>query len=580
MSCHFSFVTILASCMFSVCAILSMGGRKYLLLMAVSLLLERCLQEPNVEMLPRLKNVFIGDTFYLKCDRSASGSEVKWYFKNAELNVTNEVWKITVASSQHSGAYQCESNTQKSKSFNINVIGFMPIASLEIMTGYPVMHTGNSVILSLENEHGLQGWRCWVYRKAKDEIKRLKLSLKENTTEAFQTSPLTVPETIFWCTDELQEKRSNQIIVRTSSKPVSVEMKPFPAVIGQTLTLMCVVWGTNQITNTNFYKEKRILKQIPGPLFTIQNVTEATKGQYRCIASYTYIHSKEKSYRNESDFQDLPIQENPISAKLVVGADMACSCSQCGSNTAYYYYYRKDDTQKWEPMGTYSNNMTPKKSGYYACRAVLSMGRSNFSASHYHDSNANIRIITVVVVLLLIGILLIGLLFYYYKKRSTPDQIYEEMPLGSQNERYEILQRKHGAKMESEYDMLHSQEPGQEKKGDEYVALKKGEINEEEYHNLEGEGAAAGGGAYEALKKEGMSAELYQTLGGEGAAAGGGGYEALKKGGMSAELYQTLGGEGAAAGGGGYEALKKDRNDGIYNTLEEKKDEQRGDTKQ
>ncbi len=91
------------------------------------------------------------------------------------------------------------------------------MASLTITTGHPVMQTGGSVILQLENEDGLMGWNCWVYRGQRK--KKIKLRLKKDSVSiVFQPRSLDVPETIFWCTDAAQEVRSNQITVKTSGR--------------------------------------------------------------------------------------------------------------------------------------------------------------------------------------------------------------------------------------------------------------------------------------------------------------------------------------------------------------------------
>lgn len=94
-------------------------------------------------------------------------------------------------------------------------LGFMPKASLEINTGQPVMRPGSSVTLQIENEDGLQGWRCWVLKGGR--TRRIKLRLSDDTVHLpFSPSRLTDPENIFWCTDKDVQQRSNQVIVLTS----------------------------------------------------------------------------------------------------------------------------------------------------------------------------------------------------------------------------------------------------------------------------------------------------------------------------------------------------------------------------
>lgn len=82
------------------------------------------------------------------------------------------------------------------------------------------------------------------------------------------------------------------------------------------------------------------------------------------------------------------------------------------------------------------------------------------------------------------------------------------------DDKYETLHGPHGAQREGEYDTLHPEAQGKEKKEGEY----------------QGEGATGGAEGYEALKREGMKREVYHTLGMEDAGGGEGGYEAVGKG--------------------------------------------------
>lgn len=103
---------------------------------------------------------------------------------------------------------------------------YIPRASLIMKTGQPVMRNGGSVILQLDNDDGLQGWNCWVYRgQGRTGERRIKLRLKNDSVSLdFQPTRLMVPETIFWCSDSTQQHRSNQVMVRTSGGPTDILM--------------------------------------------------------------------------------------------------------------------------------------------------------------------------------------------------------------------------------------------------------------------------------------------------------------------------------------------------------------------
>ncbi|XP_049420328.1 uncharacterized protein LOC125881284 [Epinephelus fuscoguttatus] len=499
---------------------MTMWGMKHLLIVSVFVLLARCQQKPQVTVSPTLKQIFSGDLIFLSCDNS--GSSVKWYVDSQEQQQTNKIWKIGVASPRHSGSYQCESNGQKSDKVSINVLDYVPTASLTIKIGQPVVQTGGSVVLQLDNEDGLQGWKCWVYRGKRPEgTKRIALRLKNDSVSVdFQSKSLEIPETVFWCSDNGQG-RSNQVIIRTSEKEISLEMYPFPAVVGESLSLRCLAWGTNQIRSTVFYKNNTVLRGNDSPTHKIPEVTESTSGSYRCNAIFKHkAHTDGPLSNVTSDDQDVFVQLPPMRAFLSANTGMSCSCPKCPNEKSFRWYYKKPD-EPWALMDSGKNFMKPKEGGTYACRAVWASGRTLLSNSHVHRPIITSILIGVIVVVVIL-FLVVVLIYRYYKKRNTTGPIYEDMPLRSQDkgdDQYEGLQM--GAQREGEYDTLNPEAPGREKKEGQYEALKKEGMTSGEYDTVKMEGAVGGESGYEALKKEGMKEGVYHTLGMEGAEGGG-----------------------------------------------------------
>nr|XP_046234015.1 uncharacterized protein LOC124053096 [Scatophagus argus] len=547
-----------------------MRGGKHLLLLAVYMFLARCQQRPQVFMLPKLNPVFSGDLLYLNCANGTTGNTVIWYFNNEKQSETNKTWKI-FASPSHSGSYSCESSRQKSDSLSISVMEYVPRASLTIKTGQPVMRNGGSVILQLENDGGLDKWNCSVYRGG-DKTKKIKLKVDGNPTSLeFQPRRLEVPETILWCSGP-DETRSNQITIRTSERDVSLEMYPLPALAGESLTLRCIAWGTDQISSTDFYKDNKIIQKNASPTIKIPNVTESTKGKYKCYATYTHkARSNGPPYQEVSDDQDVFVYAAHMKAVLSEKLGLSCDCPLCPKDVTYHWYYKNDgdyDVQQKKLPGS-SRFMMPRESGTYACQAVWKVGRSFMSNSYTYKPPIGTILVIVFVTLLILGLILVAAAFYVRrvrKKRKATGAIYEDVALrlqGKGDDNYEQLQRPHGAQKEDEYNTLHPEAQDHRKKEDAYEELKKEEVKTEVYHTLGmegGAGGAGGEGGYEALKKEGMKEGVYHTLGMEGGAGvegGEGGYEALKKEGMKEGVYHTLGMEGGAGAAGGYEAAEK-----------------------
>ncbi|KAM6898940.1 uncharacterized protein PEZ65_020860 [Lycodopsis pacificus] len=465
-----------------------MRGIQHLLLLAEFVLLARC--QPQVSILPELKQIFSGDLLFLRCNSSSSGNRVRWYFNDMEQPLTDETWKIGVATPKHSGSYQCERNGKKSAGFSIDVLDYSPSASLTIKTGQPVMQPGGSVLLQLDNEDGLHGWKCWVHRGGL--TKKIALRLKnDNASVVFQTPRLNVRETVFWCTDTKQ-LRSNQITVRTSEKAASLEMYPLPAVVGESLTLKCQVWGTNDISHTIFYKDNAVILEGSSSTYKIPDVTESAKGSYKCDATFTYMgRTSGLPYHEASDNQDVFVQAPPKKAVLSANVGMWCSCPLCPRDSTYHWYY-KNDGQPWALMDSSHEFMMPKASGTYACRAVWAIGRSFLSNVHFHPPPTKSILIGVAIVLVLLGLAAV-VVCIYYKKRSTTVPIYEDVAMTSRDtgdDKYEVLRR--GAQREGEYDTLQPEAPGRQKKESEYEALKREDVEGGVYHTLGMVGAAGG----------------------------------------------------------------------------------------
>ncbi|XP_061563826.1 uncharacterized protein LOC133418930 isoform X2 [Cololabis saira] len=505
-----------------------MRGGKQLLLFAALILWVKCQQRPDVIIRPDLKNFFNGDLFYLIC--SNSGSTVKWYLNDVILPETNNTLRKAAASPADSGKYVCESDGAKSNECSITVHEYTPSASLTIETGGPVMPTKGAVRLKIENEDGLKGWMCKVNRG--EETKTVKLKLTENSVSfVFQPTELKVPETIYWCTNSTEECRSNQITLWTTDKDVMLEMYPWPAVAGESLTLRCIVWGSDQVRKSVFLRNDTEISTVTGSTHTITIVDMSDMGRYKCHATYRYsAQTRKLPHQKDSDTQYLSVQVPPVRATL--SKDMLCSCSSCGNDMPYRYY--KKNGQSWTML---PKDQKPDRSGTYRCRAVGEFMRTLPSASV--DYSAGVPLVGSLIGILVI-VLLVGGAFvvYFAMKNRRNSQVYEDVGLqlrGEQN--YEELQKVRGRG--GEYDTLHPEASGTDRKG-EYAPLKRAEMQEEEYHDLGAQGATGGDGGYEALQKSEMQQGEYHSLGAPGAAGGGGGYEALKKSGMQEGEYQTL----------------------------------------
>lgn len=102
-------------------------------------------------------------------------------------------------------------------------------------------------------------------------------------------------------------------------KPVSLEMYPFPALAGYSVTLRCLVWGTDQISNADFYFNTSKLHKGRTPTYEIQHVTKSAKGSYKCDAAFTHTANSETVQQHEtSDDQVLEVYGTNLNTELDV----------------------------------------------------------------------------------------------------------------------------------------------------------------------------------------------------------------------------------------------------------------------
>ncbi|XP_012718572.2 uncharacterized protein LOC105926701 [Fundulus heteroclitus] len=559
------------------------GGRE-LLLLAVIPLLVRCQQKPTVSMSPNLTQIFTGDLLHLHCKDGQSGGDATWYFNDKRQDKgKNKTLKI-VATSKDSGRYRCEISGQMSDELSIKVYEYVPIASLSIRTGQPVMRKNDKVLLRLMHDNGLHGWFCKVNRGEETRTFQLRMKNRNLTSFVFETTALRVPETIYWCEQD-ENYRSNQVILRTTENEVTLEMYPFPAIAGEGLTLKCLVWGTDEISKSVFYKDNRMYQDVSGPTYKIRSVTESDVGRYKCEATYRHkAQTIRTSHTYDSDVQDMLFHARPVRPQL--SNDMECSCPSCYGNMSYRFYEQTD--RFWRPLPL---NEKPSSYGIYHCRFVLDYMRTLPSNSE-RSSGPGPSPVLGIVMGILVALLLICFLLCFLKwnnKRKAQADIYQEVPMRSPEERHydalNVAQVKEG-----EYDTLQSGAEGREKTGGEYQPLKKQGTKEEVYHTL-GDNAPSGSGegGYEALKREGMQKDEYDTLKTKEAEkkpdaeseGGDGGYEALKREGMQKDEYDTLKTKQAednagAKSEGGYEALKREgMQKDEYDTLKTKEAEKK-----
>lgn len=95
-------------------------------------------------------------------------------------------------------------------------------------------------------------------------------------------------------------------------------MYPFPALAGDSVTLRCLVWGTDQISHADFFLNNSDLQRSRKPTYEIPHVTDSAKGRYKCAAFFTHTVDSAglETQQGTSDVQDLEVYGTDVTSGL------------------------------------------------------------------------------------------------------------------------------------------------------------------------------------------------------------------------------------------------------------------------
>lgn len=63
-------------------------------------------------------------------------------------------------------------------------------------------------------------------------------------------------------------------------------MYPVPVMVGESVTLRCLVWGTDRISHAVFYLNNSVEQTNKSATLEIKSVKESQKGSYKCNATF------------------------------------------------------------------------------------------------------------------------------------------------------------------------------------------------------------------------------------------------------------------------------------------------------
>ncbi|XDV48016.1 hypothetical protein PO909_017523 [Leuciscus waleckii] len=528
-------------------------------------------QKPAVSILPRFPDVFAGDDVTLIC--KGEGEPIKWFINGDLQSDQGSSMLLTAVTSINNGIYECERGRSKSDPYTLTVEELEPHAQLSPSIGGAVMSKGGGRNLVLYVDDDAYGWKCFVLRGESGFMLNPDVQ-KKNKTAVIYAELNEAKRATFWCKNGT--RRSNAVTLKMTELKVMLDPPAAPALLGESVTLRCEVWGGKAET-AKFYKDNEPITDITENTYIITNATQADTGQYRCHATYRYSHISADAARQEgdSDAQELKVIGGPPAATVESTSpnSLKCFCRDCPDNCKSYYWYHTlpKDPRRRLPENT--QIITVEEGGLYSCRRLCGKGFSRFSNVYSYKAQpepVNVLPIVVAAILMVLGVLIVVLIALKRRRRGgssvqataqakdkTTGGDYEQIQLTDQAVYHTLGENtdKDKAKAEAEggYEAL-------KKRQEEAVYHTLGENTDKDKAKAEAEGG------YEALKKRQEDA-VYHTLGaaegqGQGQGQGEGGYEALKS--VKVEVYQTLSSADsktpAGESKGGYEQLpQKDK---------------------
>ncbi|XDV48009.1 hypothetical protein PO909_017523, partial [Leuciscus waleckii] len=447
-------------------------------------------QKPAVFLLPMFPDVFAGDDVTLIC--KGRGEPIKWFINGDPQSHQGSSMLLTVVTSKNNGIYECERGGSKSDPYTLTVEELEPHAQLSPFIGGAVMSKGGGRNLVLYVDDDAYGWKCFVLRGESGFV--IKPDVLNKTTAVIYAELKEAKRATFWC--ENGTRRSNAVTLKMTELKVMLDPPAAPALLRESVTLRCEVWG-GKAEKATFYKDNKTIPDtdITKDTYIITSATQADTGQYRCHATYRYSHISADAARQEgdSDPQELKVIGGPPAATVESTSqnNLKCFCRNCPDNCTFYYWYHTlpNDPRRRLPENT--QIITVEEGGLYSCRRVCGKGFSRFSNVYSYTAQpepVNVLPIVVAAILMVLGVSIVVLIALKRRRRGG----------GSVQATAQAKDKTTGG----DYEQIQLT--------DQAVYHTLGAAEGQGQGEGQGEGQGQGEGGYEALKS--VKVEMYQTL--------------------------------------------------------------------
>ncbi|KAL1248288.1 hypothetical protein QQF64_021606 [Cirrhinus molitorella] len=378
-------------------------------------------QNPTVTLLPKFKQVYVGDDVTLVCNHKGGNKPTTWFINGSPQSMQSYSMLLTAVTPINNGQYKCDQGGSMGEPYNLTVLELEPHAQLSPSIGGAVMTKGEGRNLVLQVDDDLKDWACFVLRGVSGFA--LGVHVYEKTKRASIFAELKEAErATFWCKKKKTEHRSNAVTLKMTELMVMLDPPAVPALQGEPVALRCVVWGGPKLENAIFYKDTTEIKSSPEGTYTITNATQNDNGNYSCHATYRYSHISAQAAKREgdSDAQELKVIGGPPAAALISKSHKSlwCSCLSCPvSCTSYLWYHTLfNDPYARRRLSENDQTITIEEEGLYSCRMDCGKGFSRFSnvynykADHMPEFEVLLYILVGLAALIILTVLTVWML--------------------------------------------------------------------------------------------------------------------------------------------------------------------------
>uniref|UniRef100_A0A672PMD3 Ig-like domain-containing protein n=1 Tax=Sinocyclocheilus grahami TaxID=75366 RepID=A0A672PMD3_SINGR len=323
----------------------------------------------------------------LICNHKGGSNPTKWFFNKTPQQTHKDYSMLLIAvTPENNGKYKCEQDRSTSEPYTLTVLELEPLARLSPSVGGAVMTKGDGRNLVLQADGDLKEWACFVLRGV--STFSLGLDVDEKMNRAVIFAELKEAErATFWCKRKKTDLRSNAVTLKMTALMVMLVPPAVPALQGEPVALMCVVWGGPKLEQAVFYKDSKKINSTSEGTYTIPSATQSDNGKYSCHATYRYSHISAEAAQKQGDSaaQELKVIAGPPAAVISASTNsLQCSCPHCPANCTSYHWYHTPFNDQFTRRNLTENDgfITVEDGGLYSCRRDCGKGFSRFSNNY------------------------------------------------------------------------------------------------------------------------------------------------------------------------------------------------------